>query len=116
MAVALTAPESFRFTFPADPARHVRAAELLGATRAASAGAGVPGADADERELLPSVLVALMRDVGLPNGLAAVGYADADVPDLVAGAVQQQRLLSTAPRDVTEDDLAGILRRSLTLW
>src|SRR3712207_7936908 len=30
MAVALTAPEAFRFTFDADPARHVRAAQLLG--------------------------------------------------------------------------------------
>ena len=111
MAVALTAPEAFRFTFEADPARHLRAAELL-----APAGTGAAGADADERERLPSALVALMRDVGLPNGLAAVGYTESDVPDLVAGAVQQQRLLSTAPREVTDDALAGILRRSLTLW
>ena len=111
MAVALTAPEAFRFTFEADPARHLRAAELL-----APAGTGAAGADVDERERLPSALVALMRDVGLPNGLAAVGYTESDVPDLVAGAVQQQRLLSTAPREVTDDALAGILRRSLTLW
>jgi hydroxyacid-oxoacid transhydrogenase len=108
MAVALTAPEAFRFTFDADPARHLRAAELL-----ARPGEEPPD---DERERLPSALVALIRDVGLPNGLAAVGYTDADVPDLVVGAVQQQRLLSTAPREATEDDLAGILRGSLTLW
>jgi alcohol dehydrogenase class IV len=108
MAVALTAPEAFRFTFDADPARHLRAAELL-----AVPGAPVPD---DERERLPAALVALMRDVGLPNGLAAVGYTEADVDDLVAGAAQQQRLLSTAPREVTEDDLAAILRASLTLW
>jgi len=106
MAVALTAPEAFRFTFEADPARHLRAADLL----------AVIGADVDERERLPAALVALIRDVGLPNGLAAVGYTEADVPDLVAGAVQQQRLLSTAPREADEEDLAGILRRSLTLW
>jgi hydroxyacid-oxoacid transhydrogenase len=107
MAVALTAPEAFRFTFDADPARHLRAAELL----------GVP-ADApdDERERLPAALVALMRDVGLPNGLAAVGYTEADVSDLVVGSAQQQRLLSTAPREVTDDDLAAILGGSLTLW
>jgi hydroxyacid-oxoacid transhydrogenase len=108
MAVALTAPEAFRFTFDADPARHLRAAELL-----AVPGAPVPD---DERERLPEALVALMLDVGLPNGLAAIGYTDADVDDLVAGAAQQQRLLATAPREVTDGDLARVLRASLTLW
>jgi alcohol dehydrogenase class IV len=108
VAVALTAPEAFRFTFTADPARHVRAAELL-----APAGAQVPD---DDRERLPAVLTALMRDVGLPNGLAAVGYGEGDVDDLVEGAMQQQRLLATAPLPVRDEDLAAILRRSLTLW
>ena len=107
MAVALTAPEAFRFTFDADPVRHVRAAQLL-----------APEGDrpADDRDWLPQVLATLMRDVGLPPGLAAVGYAEGDVPDLVAGALQQQRLLATAPKPVTEDDLAGILTASLELW
>ena len=107
MAVALTAPEAFRFTFDADPARHVRAAQLL------SPEGDRPG---DDRDWLPQVLATLMRDVGLPPGLAAVGYAEGDVPDLVAGALQQQRLLATAPKPVTEDDLAGILTASLELW
>jgi hydroxyacid-oxoacid transhydrogenase len=108
MAVALTAPEAFRFTFDADPARHLQAAELL-----ASPGQEIPD---DDRERLPAMLVALLRDVGLPNGLAAVGYTESDVDDLVSGAWQQQRLLATAPLSVGEDDLAGILERSLTLW
>ena len=34
MAVSLTAPEAFRFTFEADPERHLRAARLLDPTRA----------------------------------------------------------------------------------
>ncbi|MGN6576388.1 MAG: hydroxyacid-oxoacid transhydrogenase, partial [Nocardioides sp.] len=107
MAVALTAPAAFRFTFDADPERHVRAAEML-----------APGADRpdDLRDFLPRVLVDLMRDIGLPNGLAAVGYGDGDVPDLVEGTLKQQRLLATAPREVTEDDAAAILRDSLELW
>ena len=46
----------------------------------------------------------------------AVGYGEADVDDLVNGAMQQQRLLATAPLQVRAEDLAGILRRSLTLW
>ena len=44
-----------------------------------------------------------------PAGLAAVGYAAGDVDDLVEGTMKQQRLLATAPREVTEDDVAGIL-------
>ena len=106
MAVALTAPEAFRFTFDASPERHLRAAELLG-------GGDRP---ADDRDVLPQVLTALMRDVGIPNGLSAVGYTRADVPDLVEGAAKQQRLLATAPKDVTEDDLAAILAASMELW
>ena len=70
----------------------------------------------DTRDLLPDVLRALMRDIEIPNGLAAVGYDDGDVCDLVEGAVKQQRLLATAPKDVTEDDLAAILTGSLELW
>ncbi len=107
MAVALTAPAAFRFTFEADPERHVRAADLL-----------TPGADrpSDLRDFLPGVLVDLMRDVGLPNGLAAVGYGPDDVPDLVEGTLKQQRLLATAPREVTRDDAAKILGDSLELW
>jgi hydroxyacid-oxoacid transhydrogenase len=107
MAVALTAPEAFRFTFEAAPERHVRAAELL------APGAAHP---ADPRDLLPGVLTELMRDVGMPNGIGAVGYTEADVDDLVEGTMKQQRLLATAPRKVTEDDAASILRASVELW
>jgi alcohol dehydrogenase class IV len=114
MAVALTAPEAFRFTFDADPARHLRAAAILAGGADGADGAGQR--PADDRDRLPQVLTDLMRDIGLPSGLAAVGYVEGDVPDLVAGALQQQRLLATAPKPVTEDDLAGIITASLELW
>ena len=107
MSVSLTAPEAFRFTFDASPERHVRAAQLL------APNAGVP---TDAREFLPTVLVDLMRDIDIPNGIGAVGYDEGDIPDLVDGTMKQQRLLATAPTDVTEDDIAGIFRRSLHLW
>jgi hydroxyacid-oxoacid transhydrogenase len=105
MAVSLTAPEAFRFTFEASPDRHLRAARLLD-----------PDCADVGPETLPMVLTALMRDVGLPPGLAAVGYGEADVDGLVEGALQQQRLLATAPRKVTGDDLAGVIRGSMELW
>jgi alcohol dehydrogenase class IV len=107
MSVALTAPEAFRFTFDASPERHLRAASLLD-----------PRAERtdDPAEFLPTVLTALMRDIGIPNGIGAVGYGEDDVDGLVEGTMKQQRLLATAPKQVTEDDAAGIFRRSLSLW
>ncbi|MFC7361749.1 hydroxyacid-oxoacid transhydrogenase [Nocardioides astragali] len=108
MAVVMTAPAAFARTFEASPERHLRAAELLGAdTRdTADGGSGV----------LPRVLRGLMRDVGLPSGLGEIGYGSDDVDDLVDGALKQQRLLATAPIDVTADDLATVFRSSLEHW
>ena len=106
MAVSLTAPEAFRFTFDASPERHLRAAQLLD-----------PGvSQSDGPDALPGLLVRLMRDIGMPSGVAAVGFEERDVDDLVEGALKQQRLLAIAPRAVTADDLADIFRRSMWLW
>jgi hydroxyacid-oxoacid transhydrogenase len=107
MSVSLTAPEAFRFTFTARPERHVHAAELL-----------APGLDRPDgaEEYLPAALMELMRDIGIPNGVGGVGYEESDVPDLVEGALKQQRLLTTSPRPVTEDDIQQIFTRSLALW
>ncbi|WP_307801783.1 hydroxyacid-oxoacid transhydrogenase [Actinomadura violacea] len=107
MSVSLTAPEAFRFTFQARPERHVRAAELL-----------APEMDRpdDPAEHLPRALLGLMRDIGIPDGIAGVGYGEADIPGLVEGTMRQQRLLVASPRPVTEDDVAGIFRRSLRSW
>ncbi len=107
MAVSLTAPEAFRWTFASNPGRHLAAARLL-----------EPGVEdtADPADLLPSVLVRLMRDIGIPNGTSGVGYGAGDTDDLVDGALKQQRLLATSPRPVRDEDLAGIFDRSLRLW
>jgi hydroxyacid-oxoacid transhydrogenase len=102
-SVVLTAPAAFRFTYPAAPERHRRAAELL---------AGRPQADEGEHAL-PELLRALVRDVGAPARLRDVGYGEADVDALVAGALKQERLLVVAPRSAGADDLAAILRASL---
>ena len=105
MAVAMTAPASFRFTYDAAPERHERAARLLD-----------PSVTGSGPDLLPGVLRSLMRDIEMPNGLAELGFGDADVDDLVAGSMKQQRLLAIAPRDVTEEDLAAVFRGSMQHW
>src|SRR4051794_38597800 len=107
MSVALTAPEAFRFTFDASPDRHRRAAQLLD-----------PRAEEpdDAACFLPAGLTSLMRDIEIPAGIGAVGYDEGDIGDLVQGTLKQQRLLATAPKEVTEDDLEEIYRRSISLW
>jgi hydroxyacid-oxoacid transhydrogenase len=105
-SVIVTAPAAFRFTYEAAPERHRHVAELL-------AGEPIPDAGPDT---LPDVLRQLMRDVGAPSGVAELGYGEDDVPALVEGALKQQRLLSVAPRDPGERDLAHILNASMRNW
>jgi alcohol dehydrogenase class IV len=107
MAVSLTAPTAFRFTFDAAPERHLRVARLLAPDFAW---------DGDAAGHLPAVLINLMREIGIPAGIGAVGYTESDVDSLVSGTLKQQRLLAIAPRDATEEDLAAILRDSVELW
>jgi hydroxyacid-oxoacid transhydrogenase len=105
-SVIVTAPAAFRFTYPSAPERHRRVAELL---------SGESIEEIDENTL-PEVLISLMQDVGAPRGIRELGYAEDDIDDLVNGAIKQQRLLVLAPRDVSEDDLAAILRESMENW
>ena len=98
-SVSLTAPEAFRFSFDSAPERHLRAAALLD-----------PGAEQrdDPSEQLPvGARSALMRDIGIPNGIGGVGYTEADVPDLVPGHDE-----AAAPaRHLPEDPHRGRHRR-----
>jgi alcohol dehydrogenase class IV len=105
-SVIVTAPAAFRFTYDAMPERHLHVAALL---------AGEPMADGGP-DALPGVLLALMRDVGAPRGVAEFGYTEEDLPELVAGALKQQRLLAVAPKVVGEDDLRHIITASMRNW
>ncbi len=109
IATILTAPACLRFTAPTNLERHARIAELLGVNTA-----GLSSMEAAMK--LPDVVIALMRDVGCPNGLAALGYAGGDIPDMVEGGWKQQRLLVGSPRPVTKADLARIFEESMVLW
>jgi alcohol dehydrogenase class IV len=109
LSVISTAPATFRWTFPTSPERHLRAAQLLGANIS-----GIT--DSEAPEVLPHVLLSLMRDTGIPNGLAALGYGDADISSIVDGALKQQRLLVCSPRDVDAAQLETIALSSMQHW
>jgi len=109
MAVAVNAPAVFRAFGQFASARHLEAAALLGAdTRGATVG--------DAGELLARQVIEVSRAIGLPNGLAAIGYTEHDVDDLVAGTLPQQRLLANAPCEVDADGLRDLFSRALTYW
>jgi len=105
-SVIVTAPAAFRFTYEAMPERHRQVAELLAGERIESA----------DENTLPEIIIQLMKDVGAPKGVRDLGYDEDDIDDLVEGAMKQQRLLVGAPREVGEEDLAGILRESMENW
>lgn len=109
ISVTVTAPACFRFTAPAQRERHLRAAEALGADVC-----GVPLNEAGD--CLAETLIDLMKDIGFPNGIGALGYDSGDIPGLVEGAWKQQRLLTISPRKPSQQDLARIFEESLANW
>ncbi|HZA43725.1 MAG TPA: hydroxyacid-oxoacid transhydrogenase [Rubrobacter sp.] len=105
-SVIVTAPAAFRFTYEAMPERHREVAELLAGERIESA----------DENTLPEIIIQLMQDVGAPKGVRELGYDEDDIDDLVDGAMKQQRLLVGAPKEVSEGDLANVLRESMENW
>jgi len=95
-SVALTAPVAFRLTNEARPDRHREAARLLGSDGT-----------------LADAIAELMADVDAPISLRGIGYDESDLPALVDGALQQERLLVCSPRAVTRSDLERIFSESL---
>jgi len=86
MAVILNAPAVFRFTASTNPEKHLEAARLMGVdtTGAAAEDAG---------ELLAGAIISLMQKTGVPNGLGAIGFTEADIPapaEVVAMPVNSQ--------------------------
>lgn len=109
MSVIINAPSVFRFTASASPARHLEAAEALGAD--------CRGATLDDAgEVLASCLISLMQQCDIPNGLKALGYGEDDFDGLVSVAFAQSRLLNNAPVPVTAADLNLLFRGAETYW
>ena len=109
MAVVLNAPAVFRFTAPASPWLHLYAAKLMGRD--------ISDASADDAgEILAAAIVEMMRKVGMPNGLRAVGFGPDDIDKLVEGTLPQHRVTKLSPRPASAEDLKKLFLDSMTLW
>jgi hydroxyacid-oxoacid transhydrogenase len=109
ISVVINAPAVYRFTSPACPERHLRAAEVLGA----KVGGARPS---DAGKILADQIIELMRDLGVPNGLSQLGYQSEDIPALVEGTLPQHRVTKLSPRPAGRDDLGRILEESMVIW
>jgi hydroxyacid-oxoacid transhydrogenase len=109
ISVILNTPAVVRFTAPADPGRHVRAAQALGAE--------IDGvAQEDAGEVLADQVISLMKTLQMPNGLAAVGYNEGDVPALVEGTLPQHRVTKLSPIEAGPEELTRLFTDALTIW
>ena len=108
MAVVLNAPAAFRFTGPARPQRHLEASALMGID--------VTGAAEAAGDILADAVIDLMKRAGIPNGLAAVGYSEADLDKLVEGTLPQRRVTGLCPCPFTPEDLKKLFLDSMQIW
>jgi len=109
ISVIVNAPAVFRFTSPACPERHLKAAELLGANVSCAK-------LEDAGRILADQIVTLMRDLKVPNGLRALGYESTDIPALVEGTLPQHRVTKLSPRPAGPEELARLFEQSMTIW
>ncbi len=108
-AVIVNSPAVFRFTAPACPQRHLRAAAVLGADCS-----GAKREDAGA--ILADRIVSLMRQLGAPNGLSALGYGHQHIPALVEGTLPQHRVTKLSPRAADAEELAAVFADALSYW
>lgn len=108
-AVIVNAPAVFRFTASANPGRHLRAAQVLGAD--------IDGVEpADAGRVLADTIIDFMRRLDVPNGLQALGYTSADIPALVAGTLPQHRVTKLSPREAGAEQLTALFEDAMRYW
>ncbi len=109
VSVILNTPAVVRFTAPASPRRHLRAAQALGADTSGAS-------NADAGDILARRVIFFMSSLDMPNGLADVGYTEDDIPALVQGTLPQHRVTKLSPIPAGEAELTSLFQNSLTIW
>ena len=71
---------------------------------------------AEAGEVLAGRMIGLMRATGMPNGLTALGFEEAQIDALATGAEPQYRVIKNAPIDVGRDEIRSLFRGALRYW
>ncbi|MEE2698140.1 MAG: hydroxyacid-oxoacid transhydrogenase [Pseudomonadota bacterium] len=109
ISVIVNAPAVFRYTGPACPERHLKAAEAMGVD--------ISGAKLNEAgNILADQVVQMMRITGIPNGNSEIGYKESDLDTLSEKAFLQQRLLLNSPLVPDLKQLRNLFYDSLSYW
>lgn len=109
MSVILNTPAVVRFTAPACPERHLLAAKALGVD---IAGKRLE----DAGKILADRVIHFMQLLKMPSGLKAVGYSDADIPQMIQGTLPQSRITKLSPKPAGEGELGDLFHNSMQLW
>ena len=109
LSVALHAPAVFAFTASANPARHLRAAEIMGADIS-------DASDEDAGTILSQQIVNIMKKLEMPNGLYPLGFTSDDIPALVEGTLPQHRVTKLSPTPAESSELTTLFENSMSLW
>ncbi|PWN45327.1 putative alcohol dehydrogenase [Ceraceosorus guamensis] len=122
LSVCLTGPAVFEFTAASAPERHREIAEIFATEEDAGQDSIARLADDQIGQVVYDRIARfLTKTLGMPRGLAAVGYKSEHVSALVKGSIPQRRVLDLAPGigDVTggsdgQAQLTQIIERSLS--
>ncbi len=111
LSVTLHAPAVFAFTAPANPERHLKAAELMGADTS-----GIIDPETEAGAILSRQVVGLMKKLEMPNGLSPLGFTAEDIPGLVEGTLPQHRVTKLSPTPAEAEQLTRLFEDSMSLW
>lgn len=116
-SVIVSAPAVFRFTGQACPERHLHCADILASVRNGSPTSGITHRHRNTSEYAGSILadeiLELMHQLSVPVGIRTLGYNEEDVPDLVKGTIQQERVTKISPIPVSPTELEALFLDSL---
>ena len=70
----------------------------------------------DAGEVLAGRVIEMMKATGMPNGLSALGFGEADLDALAIGAEPQYRVIKNGPVEVGREEIRRTLRGSVALW